>query len=119
MERHGDGARLPVVRPADLPGELPDEIRFGVEKGAPSGRRMSWNQTAGSGLPSFEPQGKTVWVLPLTKPQFMAPTPLALKSGRMSSKRLPAVRAMYSVQMSGRSWALSAAIRLFGLGRPW
>ena len=50
----------------------------------------------------MDPQGKIVWVLPLTKPQFMAPISFALKSGRMSSKRLPAVRAIYSVQMSGR-----------------
>ena len=49
----------------------------------------------------------------------MAPTSWALKSGRISSKRLPAVRAMYSVQTTGRPKAFMAAIRFSASARVW
>src|SRR5436190_22429615 len=72
-----------------------------ASNGVPSLRKMSWNQTFGSELPSFDPHGKIVLVLPLTNPQLIAPTLYFFSTGKLSLKVLLFVLAMYSLQING------------------
>lgn len=78
----------------------------------PSLWKISWNQSLGS-PPSLmgSSQAYLVLVLPSTRPQLMAPIFCAFNKGRMVKKVLPLLRAMYSVQIRGRPYALSISTR--------